>query len=370
MQLTSLSIINYRNIATATLELSGGINCFLGRNGAGKTNLLDAVYYLSFCKSFLGCQDSQNIRDGEKMMMIQGRYERAEAEEIIYCGVKRGQKKQFRRNRKDYVKISDHIGLLPLVIISPADEELIYGSSEERRRYIDSIISQCDPQYLDAVVRYNNAVRQRNALLKQFEGQMPADWSLIEIIDLQLADLGNRIYGARCRFAEWLEPIFTDFYHLISGGTEDVAIRYVSGLQRYDFADGLRETLARDVALGYTSRGIHKDELDFTLKGLPLRKTGSQGQKKSFAIAMRLAQFRYLTQHNGFRPILLLDDVFDKLDSDRAANLIGLVAGDTFDQIFITDTDRRHLLEILAQVNKKYRIFDVDNGLVTESQNQ
>src|SRR5574344_424389 len=360
MHLNSLHIINYRNIASADLDLCEGINCFLGDNGARKTNIIDTIYYLSFCKSFPNTVDSQNIKDGENFMIIQGRYERRDNEEVIYCGIKRGQKKQFKRNKKDYERFSEHIGLLPLVIISPSDEELIYGGAEERRKYIDGIISQCDNDYLNALMRYNKTLQQRNALLKQLEEAETVDTSLLDILDTQLAHYGQQIFDKRNAFVEWLKPIFHNLYKTISGSAEMVEMEYTSGLQRYDLMQGLHDTHKRDITLGYTSRGVHKDDINFYIQNLILKKTGSQGQKKSFAIALKLAQFRYLTEHNGFRPILLLDDVFDKLDEKRCANLINLVAHDTFDQIFVTDTNKSHLLEILQKVNKPFRIFDVE----------
>lgn len=388
MQLERLSIINYRNIESAELELSPGISCMVGPNGAGKTNILDTIYYLSFCKSLTGLPDSLNIRHNEPFFVIQGTYNLSaapqsdgnatanedtvptpQARDEIYCGVKRGQKKQFKRNKKEYQRLTDHIGLLPLVLMSPADEDLINESAEARRRYADSVISQSDHPYMEALMAYNQLITQRNTLLKHMADQPNADLTLLEVFDQQLAHYGTRISQRRRAFVEWLRPVVTELYGLISGmetsGTEGVTMTYVTGLDRYDLYDGLRDSRQRDLALGYTSRGIHKDDIDFSMGGYPLKKVGSQGQRKSFVIALKLAQYRYLTETLGTRPILLLDDVFDKLDAARGDNLIGLVASGNFDQIVITDTDMARLQRVLDKADKAFSIFTVQNGCPT-----
>lgn len=388
MQLERLSIINYRNIESAELELSPGISCMVGPNGAGKTNILDTIYYLSFCKSLTGLPDSLNIRHNEPFFVIQGTYNLSaapqsdgnatanedtvptpQARDEIYCGVKRGQKKQFKRNKKEYQRLTDHIGLLPLVLMSPADEDLINESAEARRRYADSVISQSDHPYMEALMAYNRLITQRNTLLKHMADQPNADLTLLEVFDQQLAHYGTRISQRRRAFVEWLRPVVTELYGLISGmetsGTEGVTMTYVTGLDRYDLYDGLRDSRQRDLALGYTSRGIHKDDIDFSMGGYPLKKVGSQGQRKSFVIALKLAQYRYLTETLGTRPILLLDDVFDKLDATRGDNLIGLVASGNFDQIVITDTDMARLQRVLDKADKAFSIFTVQNGCPT-----
>ena len=388
MLLERLSIINYRNIESAELELSPGISCMVGPNGAGKTNILDTIYYLSFCKSLTGLPDSLNIRHNEPFFVIQGTYNLSAAPQSdgnaaaneetaptpqaldeIYCGVKRGQKKQFKRNKKEYQRLTDHIGLLPLVLMSPADEDLINESAEARRRYADSVISQSDHPYMEALMAYNRLITQRNTLLKHMADQPNADLTLLEVFDQQLAHYGTRISQRRRAFVEWLRPVVTELYGLISGmetsGTEGVTMTYVTGLDRYDLYDGLRDSRQRDLALGYTSRGIHKDDIDFSMGGYPLKKVGSQGQRKSFVIALKLAQYRYLTETLGTRPILLLDDVFDKLDATRGDNLIGLVASGNFDQIVITDTDMARLQRVLDKADKAFSIFTVQNGCPT-----
>ncbi len=369
MFLKDLHIINYRNIAQADVEFCGGINCFVGPNGSGKTNLLDAIYYLSFCKSYFATVESQNIKHDEPFFVLQGHYERLEAEEMIYCGVKRGQKRQFRRNKKDYQRLSDHIGLLPLVMVEPMDELLISDGAEERRRYADSVISQCDKVYLEMLVQYNKLLQQRNALLKSMQDNPQPDLSLLDAFDVRMAQIGTAISQRRARFTEWLQPVLSEYYHELSSGRETVGMNYVSGLQRYDLYEGLVGCRTRDLALGYTSRGVHKDDIEFSLDGYSIRRFGSQGQRKSFVIALKLAQYRFLAQHNGLRPILLLDDIFDKLDKLRGDNLINIVAGNDFDQIFITDTDRSRLMAVLAKMQKDYKIFDVEMGEITQENN-
>ncbi len=365
MHLRELHIVNYRNIVQANLELSPGINCFVGENGAGKTNVLDAMHYLSFCKSYFGATDSQNINHEQPFFVVQGHYVRNEADEVIYCGVKRGQKKQFRRNKKDYQRLSEHIGLLPLVIIEPMDELLISDGAEERRRYTDSVISQCDKVYLERLVTYNKLLQQRNALIKQMQDNPSMDLSLLDVFDLQMAECGTFISQRRAEFVKWLTPVMTEFYDRLSSSHESVGMQYVTCLQRYDLYEGLRDSRPRDFALGYTSRGIHRDDIEFSLAGYPMRRFGSQGQRKSFVIALKMAQYQYLDQHNGIRPILLLDDIFDKLDAQRGENLINLLATDRFGQIFLTDTNRGRLMNVLEKTQKEYRIFSVERGEIS-----
>lgn len=366
MHLKQLHIINYRNIAQADLEFTVGINCFIGNNGAGKTNLLDTIYYLSFCKSYFGAPDSRNILHEQQMMAIQGTYERMDTEEVIMCGVRRGQKKQFRRNRKDYSRLAEHIGLLPLVIIAPDDDSLIAEGSEARRKYADSVISQCNSAYLDTLLRYNRVLTQRNALLKQLQDTQDPNLTLLDVFDQQLGTFGTAISHERERFVQWLRPVLTEHYLNIASSPETIDINYVTGLSRYELYQGLVDSRRRDLELGYTSRGIHKDDIEFTLGGYPIRQVGSQGQRKSFIIALKLAQFKYIEQHTNLKPILLLDDIFDKLDSRRGDNLIDLVARDAFAQIFITDTNKQRLLAVLQRVGKDYKIFHVTDGTVNE----
>lgn len=362
MFLKDLHIINYKSIRSTDIVLSPGINCFVGDNGAGKTNLLDAVYYLAFCKSFNGTADIQNITHDNSFFVLQGNFMRNGEPEQVYCGYKKNQKKQFKRNKKEYERLADHIGLIPMVIVSPNDDMLITEGAEERRKYMDGVISQYDRNYLYSLMRYNRLLQQRNALLKQWRDNGAGDESLLEIITQQMGAVGSVIFDVRTRFVQSLLPVFNHYYKLLSGDAEMVGMNYKSGLQRYALADGLAQCRQRDIALGYTSRGIHKDELELEIGGYPIKKVGSQGQKKSFLIALKLAQYDFLAKHNGFNPILLLDDIFDKLDLKRGSNLISLVAHNSFGQIFITDTNRAHLESVVSQTGKEYRFFEVANG--------
>lgn len=373
MFLQKLHIINYRNIAQADVNLCPGINCFVGNNGAGKTNLLDTVYYLSFCKSYTNVADSLNILHDQPFMVIQGEYLINNVEETIYCGVKRGRKKQFKRNKTDYTRITDHIGLLPLVIISPSDEDLIADAAEERRRYMDYVISQSDVTYLDAIMRYSKTLMNRNQHLKDLQAKIDngqtVDFALLDILDEQLSAIGHYISDKRRSFIEWLRPIVQKIYSSISSADcENIDVQYFTGLDKYDLLSGLRESRNRDLILGYTSRGIHKDDITISYNGYPMKQVGSQGQRKSFVIALKLAQYRYLEFTTKKNPILLLDDIFDKLDDSRGDNLIRFVASESYGQIFISDTNKEHLVRLQNNIsNKPFKIFDVANGTITES---
>ena len=359
MILSRLSIVNFKNIAQADLSFSPGLNCFLGDNGMGKTNLLDALHYLSFCKSSTQVVDSQNVRHGEEFFMLQGYYDCGDGrEEEVYCGLKIRQKKIFRRNKKEYTRLADHIGLIPLVMISPSDSVLIQGGSDERRRFLDMVVSQFDKSYLDRLMRYNKALAQRNALLKQ----ELTDPSMYEIWEEQMAQAATGIYEARCRFLEEFIPVFQEFYTAISGGAERVGLSYTSHMSRGDLRPLLAEVRNRDLALGYTSRGAHKDDLEMTLGDYPMRRIGSQGQNKSFLVALKLAQFDYLKRNGHTTPLLLLDDVFDKLDARRMERIIALVSQERFGQIFVTDTNREYLDAIVRRTGGDYRLFGVQDG--------
>lgn len=363
MVLTRLSIVNYKNIGQADLKLSPNINCFLGNNGMGKTNLLDAIYYLSFCKSFTNLPDTQNIRHDEDFFMLQGYYDQNGNTEEIFCGMKRRQKKQFKRNKKEYERFSDHIGFIPLVLISPADSELIRGGSEERRKFLDQVISQFDKNYLNTLIRYNKALGQRNSLLKQ---EQSPDAELLEIWEEQLQAEATVIYKRRQEFLTEFIPVFQEFYNYISLGNEQVGIRYESDLSENSLRDLLVSNRSRDRAMGFTTKGIHRDDLEMTLSNYPMKKIGSQGQNKTFLIALKLAQFEFLQKTGHTTPILLLDDIFDKLDAQRVEQIIKLVSGERFGQIFITDTNRKYLDEIVASMGGNYHFFQVENGEITE----
>lgn len=363
MILKKISVLNYKNIAQAELEFSPKMNCFIGHNGQGKTNFLDAVYFLSFCKSATNAIDSQNIRHGEEFFMLQGIYEHENGDaEEIYCGLKRKQKKKFRRNKKDYKRLAEHIGLIPLVSVSPSDAALIAGGSEERRRFMDLVISQYDHEYLEALLRYNKALQQRNVLLKMEE---EPDETLMELWEECMAHEGELIYSRRREYISEFIPIFQRFYQAISQERERVGLRYVSHGERGPLLDTIRRDRAKDRIMGYSLHGIHKDDIEMTLGDYPIRREGSQGQNKTFLIALKLAQFDFLRRTGSHTtPLLLLDDIFDKLDADRVEQIVKLVSGEQFGQIFITDTNRDHLDRILAEAGQDYRLFYVEQGEV------
>lgn len=405
MILTSLNILNYRNIREASLEFAPKLNCFVGLNGQGKTNVLDAIYLLSFAKSAFTSQDSLNITHGEEMAMVQGVYSYSEpangltatrsysesgptaegGQTTISCGLRKGMKKQFRRDKKDYPRLIDHIGLIPLVMISPSDQQLIDEGSDERRRFMDVVISQLDRKYLDCLTTYNALLKQRNALLKQYgDAPNPPD-DLLEVLEWQMIEPAEYIFAKRTAFFEAFEPYFTKTYAQISGSAEVPQLRYISQLQDRDLREAYVRTRQRDLILGWTSQGIHKDDLEMRLGDYPLKQVGSQGQQRTFVLAMKLAQALYLsysepasgpTVEDGptasavlqakpvkSKPILLLDDIFDRLDSERVERIVEMVQGDDFGQIFITDTDRQHLTDILKP-NNNAKIFHVENGKI------
>lgn len=326
----------------------------------GKTNLLDAIHYLSFCKSHTNTPDNQIIRSNEEMCVVQGQYEYEGRDEAIFCAIRRRQRKQFRRNKKEYDKLSEHIGLLPLVMVSPADSDLIRGGSEERRRFLDLIISQQDKPYLHGLIQYNKALLQRNALLKA----QCTDASLYEVLEMQLGMYGRMVYEKRLALVEEFTPLFNAYYQTICRSTEQVGLQYISSLETDDLPERLAANRERDRILGYTSSGVHKDELEMTLDGALIRRTGSQGQNKTYLIALKLAQFMFLAKKGQTTPILLLDDIFDKLDAVRVEEIIKLVSSRDFGQIFITDTNRKYLDAILAAMNHAYALFRVENGEV------
>jgi len=369
MILERLSIINYKNIPEATLELSPNINCFIGHNGAGKTNVLDAVYFLSFCHSAQTTQDSLVIRHDQDFFMLEGQYQTSNLKPqtsslTINCGMKQGTKKVFRRDKKAYQRLSEHIGLIPIVLVSPADIQLIEGSSEERRRLMDVVISQLDHPYMESLNRYNKALQQRNVMLKT-EDREP-DPELLALWEEQMAREGEMIYKKRQAFVEQMIPLFQQYYETISGGHEQVSLKYTSHCQRGPLLEVIQRDRFKDRAVGYSLHGIHRDDLEIMLDGHPMRREGSQGQQKTFVIALKLAQFEFLKRTNAkTTPLLLLDDIFDKLDAQRVEQIIQLVASDQFGQIFITDTNRDHIDQILSKSNFDYKLYEVNDGEIT-----
>ena len=363
MYLERLYIMNYRNVPLAEIMLSPGINCFVGDNGMGKTNILDAIHYLSFCRSSLNPVDSQVMRHGSDCMMLQGAYLMDNGESAqVACSLRSGGRKSFSRDRKEYQRLSDHIGLVPMVWISPGDGELISGVSDGRRKFMDVVISQHDRDYLGKLIDYNKALAQRNALLKS-----PAvpDSELIQMWENLLCDSAAVIYKRRREFVDNIIPSFQQFYSLIGESGETVGLVYQSHCREQHLADLLRQNREREHIVGHTLYGIHRDELEMTLGGYPIRREGSQGQNKSYLIALKLAQYRYLAEAcPGRRPLLLLDDLFDKLDANRVERILEVVSGSGFGQIFITDVNRSHMDAMLSMTGNEYRVFNVVGGEV------
>lgn len=347
----------------------------MGHNGAGKTNVLDAIYFLSFCHSAFTVQDSLVVRHGEEYFMLEGRYKQscpsvAMPDEVdIHCGMKTGQKKHFRRNGKEYKRLSEHIGLIPIVMVSPADTQIIGGGSEERRRQMDQVIAQTNLSYIDALNRYNKALQQRNAMLRD-ESREP-DLDVMALWEEQMAVEGETVFAFRQTFVEQITPLLQKYYEAVSGGMEQISIGYVSHCQRGPLLDVIQRDRMKDRAVGYSLHGIHRDDLEILLNGHPIRREGSQGQQKSFSISLKLAQHEFLREKNprGSQPLLLLDDIFDKLDAKRVENIIEVVAGNQFGQIFITDTNRDHIDKILSHSQFDHNLFHVADGKIEKLKN-
>lgn len=365
MILNSISILNYKNISEASLSFSPKVNCFIGNNGMGKTNMLDAIYYLSFCKSYINQGDAMTMRHDADFMMLKGMYNRKGEIEEVSCGLQRGKRKMLKRNGKEYQRLSQHIGLLPLVMVSPMDWELIRGSGEERRKLVDQIISQSDRQYLAELIRYTKAIENRNALLRQ--GYQ--DSILFETVEEQIISAGTIINKARAQWIEDFSPIFIQYYQAIADSREVVKLVYRSALNEASMRDILNANKHKDIMMNYTTQGVHRDDIDLLLGEHSMRKTGSQGQCKTYTIALRLAQYDFLKNQSGITPILLLDDIFDKLDASRVENIISIVSDNRFGQIFITDTNRTHLDEIIRKVGSDYKIYSVVAGECSEVPN-
>ena len=359
MYLQKLSLINFKNIETQSFDFQEKINCFVGDNGVGKTNVLDAIYYLSFAKSYFNSVALQNIRHGAGFFMVEGDYFLNDRNEKIICSLKRGQKKVLKRNGKSYEKFSEHIGQLPLVIISPADRDLVTEGSDTRRKFMDGVISQQNKSYLKDLISYNKVLSQRNALLKYFAANRTFDALNLNVYDEQLSEYGARIYEVRKPFLEEFIPIFNEKYQIISGDKENVNLKYKSQLQDFSMMALLKNSLEKDKIIQYTTSGIHKDDLSFEIGAYSIKKFGSQGQQKSYLIALKLAQFEFIKQQSKVTPILLLDDIFDKLDESRVSQIIDLVSKDTFGQIFITDTHAERTESILKQSKNPYQIFNL-----------
>ncbi len=369
MYLKHISLINFKNYDEAELSFSEGANAFSGDNGAGKTNLLDAIHYLALCKSYFNPIDSQQIKQEKDLFMIQGIFDKNGNEETVACGVKRNQKKQFKRNKKEYQRLADHIGLFPLVMISPNDIALILEGSEERRKFIDNVISQTDSRYLDELIVYNKNLLNRNSLLKKIAETGKYDPYLLEIFDEQLVSSGKIIFEKRTAFMERFAPIFNQHYSYLTDDAELVELVYDSPLQKGNFAELLQQAIEKDRILQRTTTGIHKDELIFSVHRMPLKKFGSQGQQKSFLIALKLAKYSFLYQQKGFKPLLLLDDIFDKLDDKRITKLMKMVSEEDFGQIFITDTNSARLKDVFRNIDVDLNLFNIKEQQVHHEQN-
>lgn len=365
MQITKLNLNYFKNYIQEEFYFSERVNVFTGNNGTGKTNVLDAIYYLSFTKSYFNPLDSQNINNDSEYFQISGTYKNAlSSSDEVSCAIQRNERKRFKLNKKEYGRMADHIGLFPLVIISPLDSSMIYGGSEERRRYIDGVISQFDKAYLEVLLDYNKVLQQRNAFLKYLTKNPSADSSQLEIWDDKLSFLGEEIHAKRKVFLDEFIPIIREFYSFISEEKEHVGIVYRSHLNEGKMIDFLKENRKKDITLGHSSTGIHRDDLVFTINDFPLKKYGSQGQQKSFLVALKLAQFEFTKNKKGFKPLLLLDDIFDKLDIFRVEQLMKLVSRNEFGQIFITDTNRSRIERVFEGIAIQPKIFEIENGKI------
>lgn len=367
MILKQLSLVNYKNFESESFAFSNKINCFVGNNGVGKTNALDAIYHLSYGKSYFNPVASQNVNHKADFFMIDGSYEKEERSEKIIIGYKKNQKKTIKRNGKLYERFSDHIGFLPLVIVSPADRDLIIEGSETRRKFIDSIISQSDKEYLNALIKYNKTLTQRNALLKYFALNSTFNEDTLSVYNEQLHTYGSLIYQKRNKFIVQFNDIFLKRHQVINDGNEAGTITYKSQLHDNNLTELFQQNRAKDRTLQYTSVGTHKDDLVFNIEQHPIKRFGSQGQQKSFLIALKLAQFDFLKQESGVKPILLLDDIFDKLDENRVSKLIHLVNEDDFGQIFISDTHIERTENIIKQTQKPYELFQLTQKQLDEN---
>lgn len=359
MYLKNLSLLNYKNISEASFAFDAKINCFVGKNGVGKTNVLDAIYHLAYGKSYFNPLALQNIKHGEEFFVIEGAFEKNGRSENVVCSLKKGQKKVLKRNAKAYDRFSEHIGFIPLVIISPSDNDLITEGSETRRRFIDSVISQLDPAYLQQLINYQKVVAQRNALLKYFALNHTFDADQLSIYNEQLDTMGQNLFEKRKQFLEDFIPIFNRHHQSITNSAETVSLVYESHLFEKPLLQLFAENLQRDRVLQYTSVGIHKDDLSFEIDGHPIKKFGSQGQQKSFLIALKLAQFEFMKQQSGVLPILLFDDIFDKLDETRVAKIVEMVNDKTFGQLFISDTHPERTEEIVKSTHQSYKMFNM-----------
>lgn len=365
MYLSSLFLFHFKNFTELEIQFSRGINGIVGKNGSGKTNILDAIHYLSMCKSYLNTIDRQNIQFDATFFTVNGDWVNDEKTSNVHCAFKQGAKKVVKYNKKEYEKLSEHIGKFPVVFISPYDGDLIAEGSELRRKWMDGILSQIDKDYLEQIQRYGKILEQRNALLKNMFEHRLFDRESIDIWDHQLVQTGTLIFEKRKEFITEFIPVFNRFYNEIGLEIENVNVEYRSHLNDGDFLEQLKNAEKKDAFTQYTSVGIHKDDLVFTIKNHPVKKFGSQGQQKSFLIALRIAQYDWLKRHKGTNPVLLLDDIFDKLDNQRVAKLIELVTTDYFGQVLVTDTDPTRMKQLFNGLKIEKKLFEIESGKIT-----
>jgi DNA replication and repair protein RecF len=367
MYLQSISLLNFKNFEEAEISFSPRINCFVGNNGVGKTNLLDAIHYLCLCKSYFNPVDTQNIRHYQEFAVIQGMFLNKNISEDIFCSIHHNRNKIFKRNKKEYERLAQHIGSFPVVMISPEDTSLVMEGSEERRKFLNSVISQYDKAYLEDMIQYNKLLSQRNKLLKDFSGMHNFDEDMLDVYDAQMLPPAERIYERRNGYTEKMIPVFREYYRRIAPDTEEVDLQYQSQLTNHDFRELLRSSREKDRVMQYTTHGVHKDDLILKLNGYLLKKTGSQGQQKTFLVTLKLAMFDFIKEMNRSRPILLLDDVFDKFDESRVRQIIRLVSDDHFGQIFISHTDETKMQSILEEMAIDFKLFHVTDGKVSSN---
>ncbi|MGM0666275.1 MAG: DNA replication/repair protein RecF [Bacteroidota bacterium] len=363
MYLSNLSLSNFKNYGEIDIAFSPRINCFVGDNGVGKTNILDAIHYLSLTKSYFVNIDSVNIRHGEDYFIIKGIFRDENEEEEIMCGLQKGKRKTFKRGGREYSRISDHIGRYPVVMISPADNSIITGGSEERRKFMNNVISQFNRAYLNDMIAYNKALKNRNRLLKDYAAAGKHDREMLDLWEKQMIRPGHSIYQSRAEFVEEIIPLFQQYYDHISEKRESVKLKYKSQLSRHSMQELFSRNIEKDSILSYTTSGIHRDDLNLEMSNFSIKDIGSQGQQKSYLVALKLAKFEYIRNKGGLKPILLMDDVFDKFDEKRVAQIIELVSENRFGQIFITDTHRERMQSVLSQINIEYKLFLIEDGI-------
>jgi len=363
MFLRRLVLSNFKNYNEADLEFSPRINCFVGDNGVGKTNILDAIHYLSLTKSYFTNVDSVNIRHGQDYFIVKGYFEKDSEDVEVYCGFQKDKRKVFKKDGKEYSRLADHIGRFPVVMISPYDSIIITDGSEERRKFMNNVISQYDRNYLNDVIKYNKALKTRNRLLKEMVSGSRFDREVLSVWEDQMTGPADNIHSARKMFVNQLIPVFQKYYTHISANREQVDLTYKSQLGDASFAELLKESAEKDMALQYTTAGIHRDDMVLGMDGYPIREQGSQGQQKSYLVALKLAKYDYILSMGGTSPVLLMDDIFDKFDENRVAQIIKLVSEKSFGQIFITDTHQDRMQKILYEINIEFRLFRINNGV-------